>query len=44
MKVIACMVKVYARLIRTGLRDYNDIPEVYRDPVRKYVETGDIDG
>ena len=44
MKVIECMVRVYARLIRTGLREYAAVPEAYREPVRKYIETGATNG
>ena len=40
MIVLNFMVTIYAGLITSGSRTLETIPEVYREPVKKYMETG----
>lgn len=38
MTVIDAMVRIYANLVRNGLRTIDSLPEVYRTPVKDYLE------
>lgn len=41
MTVIPEMVKIYAELYRNG-KPMEKIPVVYREPVKKYIQTGEV--
>ena len=37
-KVLPSMAKIYARLIQNGMKTLEEIPEAYRDAVKKLLE------
>ena len=38
MRVIPAMVSIYADLIKAGVRTLETIPEIYRVPVKEYMD------
>lgn len=38
------MVKIYAELIRKGLKTLDDVPERLRDEVRRILEESEVEG
>ena len=38
------MAKVYAELIRKGLKTLDDVPELLRDEVRRILEEDEVEG
>ncbi len=38
MTVVPGMVRIYANLVRNGVRTIDSLPKVYQEPVRAYLE------